>query len=81
MTELKTSLRKSHITTPGLDEIPYEFLKQLPKIPLQDLLQIFNNIWHSANIPNSWKQVTIIPIPKSAKNTKNPTNFPTNSYN
>ena len=35
MTELKTSLRKSHNTTPGLDEIPYEFLKQLPKISLQ----------------------------------------------
>ena len=32
MTELKTSLRKSHNTTPGRDEIPYEFLKQLPNI-------------------------------------------------
>ena len=70
MTELKTSLRKSHNTTPGPDEIPYEFLKQLPKISLQYLLQIFNNIWHSGNIPNSWKQATIILIPKSANNRK-----------
>ena len=56
MTELKTSLRKSHNTTIGPDEIPYEFLKQLPKISLQYLLQIFNNIWHSGNISNSCKQ-------------------------
>ena len=77
MTELKTSLRKSHNTTPGLDEIPYEFLKQLPKISLQYLLLIFNNIWHSRNIPNSWKQAAIIPVPKSAKNTTNPTNYQT----
>ena len=35
MTKLKTSLRKSHNTTPEPDEIPYAFLKQLPKIPLQ----------------------------------------------
>ena len=34
MTEQKTSLRKSHNTTPGPDEIPYEFLKKLPKILL-----------------------------------------------
>ena len=44
MTELKTSLRKSHNTTLRLDEILYEFLKILPKISLQYLLQIFNNI-------------------------------------
>ena len=44
MTELKKSLRKSHNTTPGPDKISYEFLKQLPKISLQYLLQIFNNI-------------------------------------
>ena len=53
MTKLKTSLRKSHNTTLGPDEIIYEFLKQLPKISFQYLLQIFNNIWHSGNIPNS----------------------------
>ena len=50
-------------------------LKQLPKISLQYLLQIFNNIWHSGNIPNSWKQATIIPTPKSAKDITNPTNY------
>ena len=64
MTELKNSL-KYHNTT-GLDEIPYEFLKQLPKISLQYLLQIFN-IWHGGNIP-------IKPIPNSAKHATNPTN-------
>ena len=40
----------------------------------QYLLQIFN-IWHNGNIPNSWKQVTIIPVPKSAKDTTNPMNY------
>ena len=49
--------------------IPYEFLKQLPKISLQYLLQIFNNFWRSG------KQATIIPLPKSVKDTTNPTNY------
>ena len=31
MMELKTTLRKSHNTTPVPDKIPYEFLKQLLK--------------------------------------------------
>ena len=75
MTELKTSLRKSHNTTIWSDEILYEFLKQLPKISLLYFLQIFNNIWLSRNILNSWKQATIIPIPRSAKDTTNPTNY------
>ena len=72
MTELKIFLRKYHNTTPWPDEIPYKFLKQLPKILLQYLLQIFD-IWHRGNIPNSWKQATI--IPKSAKDITNPTNY------
>ena len=73
MTELKTFLRKSHNTTPG----PFHMnsWKKLPKVSLQYLLQIFNKIWHSRNITDSWKQATIIPIPKFAKDTTNPTNY------
>ena len=34
------------------------------------LLDIFNDIWASGEIPESWKEATVIPIPKQAKTQK-----------
>ena len=35
------------------------------------VLDIFNNIWTSGEIPECWKEATVIPIPKPGKDSKN----------
>ena len=65
--ELCDSLKKSHDTATGPDEIHYQLLKHLPRDSLMVLLDIFNDIWASGEIPECWKQATVIPIPKPGK--------------
>ena len=75
LSELKKALNKSRDTATGPDQIHYQFLKQLPETSLKTLLNIFNNIWHSGNFPSTWRESTIIPIPKPNKDLSNPTNY------
>ena len=39
------------------------------------LLCAFNKIWQTGQIPSSWQEATIIPIPKPGKDHSNPTNY------
>ena len=73
--ELNTSIKRAHSTAVGPDKIHYDFLKHLPVKVLKVLLGLFNNIWKSGQIPASWKEATVIPIPKPGKDHKNPTNY------
>ena len=66
---------KSHNTAVGPDEIHYEFLEQLPSCSLDFLLQAFNEVWVSGKFPTSWKQATIIPIPKPGKDNTDSSNY------
>ena len=66
---------KSHNTAVGPYEIHYEFLKQLPSYSLDFLLQAFNEVWVSGKFPTSWKQATLIPIPKPGKDNTDPSNY------
>ena len=66
---------KSHNTAVGPYEIHYEFLKQLPSCSLDFLFQAFNEVWVSGKFPKSWKQATIIPIPKPGKDNTDPSNY------
>ena len=75
LSELTDCIRKSHNTAVGPDEIHYEFLKQLPSCSLDFLLQAFNEVWVSGKFPTSWKQATIIPIPKPGKDNTDPSNY------
>ena len=75
LSELIDSLKRSNNTSVGPDEIHYEFLKQLPDISLLFLLDIYNDIWSSGNVPHLWKQSTVIPIPKPGKDSTDPTNY------
>ena len=68
-------LKKSHDTATGPDEIHYQLLKHLPRDSLMVLLDIFNDIWASGEIPECWKEATVIPIPKPGKDSKNPSNY------
>lgn len=67
MEELSSTLKCCHNTAVGADGIHYEFLKCSPHIVLLLLLEIFNTIWRTGDIPQSWKEAIIIPIPKPGK--------------
>ena len=75
MIELKTAIEKSPNSAIGPDEVHYSFLKQIPQKSLELLLEIYNNLWTGKQFPKSWKQATIIPIPKPGKNTSYPENY------
>ena len=51
-------------TSPGSDDIHYQLLKHLPVSSVLILLEIFKGIWKIGNILRSWKEATVIPIPK-----------------
>ena len=73
--ELKKALKKCHDTAVGCDDIHYQFLKHLPFRSLDSLLRIFNQIWHTNILPDSWKEAIVIPIPKPGKDSTNPANY------
>ena len=73
--ELKKALKKCHDTAVGCDDIHYQYLKHLPFRSLDSLLRIFNQIWHTGILPDSWKEAIVIPIPKPGKNSTNPANY------
>ena len=75
LTELQNSISKSNNSAAGPDEIHYPLLKELPTISLKYLLDIYNNIWMSGNIPTIWKRAITIPILKKQKDPTNPTSY------
>ena len=75
MKEFKKALKKCHDTAVGCDDIHYQFLKHLPFRSLDSLLRIFNQIWHTGILPDSWKEAMVIPIPKPGKDSTNPANY------
>ena len=54
--ELCDALKKSHDIATGPDEIHYQLLKHLPRDSLMVVLDIFNDIWASDEIPECWKE-------------------------
>ena len=73
--ELQKALKKCHDTAVGGDDIHYQFLKHLPLPSLDCLLSIFNNVWKTGILPDSWKEAIVIPIPKPGKDSSNPANY------
>ena len=64
MGELVDSLKKSHDTAVGPDDIHYQILKHLPECTLDTLLNIYNQIWDGGDFPTEWREAIIIPIQK-----------------
>ena len=75
LVELRDSLDKSQDTSAGPDQIHYQLLKHLPQESLQILLDIFNHIFATNKFPDSWREATIIPIPKPGKDHTDPANY------
>ncbi|GFN87052.1 RNA-directed DNA polymerase from mobile element jockey [Plakobranchus ocellatus] len=75
MSELKNSIVKSDESAAGPDGVYYQFLRHLPESCLHILLKIFNNIWTTGTIPPSWREASVVPIPKPGKDPSDPSNF------
>jgi hypothetical protein len=58
----------------GIDGIPNECLRHLPRRPLVDLTHLFNHCLRLSHFPQSWKKAKIITLPKPGKDP----NFPQN---
>ncbi|KAM7315877.1 hypothetical protein ISCGN_005660 [Ixodes scapularis] len=68
MGELLDALAKAKSNTaPGPDHITITALRNLPDEEMRELLDKYNEIWESGQLPDDWKISTVIPIPKSGK--------------
>lgn len=66
--EVKNVVRNiNKVTTPGIDDVSYAFIKRLPDCMLYKLWEMFNISYHSGALPIEWKQGTTCPIPKPGK--------------
>ena len=65
--ELRTALNQCHDSSPGLDDIPYEFLRHMSDTAFNFLLKLYNFIWQSGDFPSTWCVAVVLPIPKPGK--------------
>lgn len=65
--ELHRVLKKKD-SSPGEDDISYTMLYYLPDIAKEYLLNLYNHIYQYGVIPSQWRNIQIVPIPKSSSN-------------
>lgn len=68
LVELENCLKKKD-TAPGVDNITYSMIYNLPGKAKNFLLEIFNLIYQSSHVPQQWRQITVLPILKSSSST------------
>jgi hypothetical protein len=59
----------------GIDDIPNECLRQLPRRPLVHLAHLINNFVRLSRFPKSWKEAKVTSVPKQGKDLKFPQNL------
>ncbi|GFN99325.1 RNA-directed DNA polymerase from mobile element jockey [Plakobranchus ocellatus] len=75
MEELKNSVNKSNESAASPDGVYYQFLRHLPESCLRTLLKLFNNTWTTGDIPPSWREASVVPVPKPGKDPSDPSNY------
>ena len=71
MRELKRAIAKmKRKGSPGPDDIPPAFLKELGPIALGILLEIYNESFQHANCPQIWRTAIVVPLLKNGKSPK-----------
>ena len=69
MAELRKAIKKlKKKKSPGPDGITNEMIMNLGNIALNKLLDIFNLSWRNGDVPQIWKEATMMPILKKGKN-------------
>jgi hypothetical protein len=59
----------------GIDGIPNECLRHLPRRPLVHFTHLFNDCLQLSHFPNPWKKAKVITLPKPRKDPKFPQNL------
>lgn len=72
--ELLYALSDCKGSSPGPDNIHYDFIKKLDETGIDQLLRIMNKIWIERVFPKKWKLSLIVPIPKQGKDFTLPNN-------
>ncbi len=67
MDEFSCALTRGKDSAPGPDQIHNQMLKHLPEEARIFLLRIFNKIWMEHTFPRTWREATVIPIPRKGK--------------
>ena len=75
MFELKRAMSGVRSTSPGKDEICYIMVEKLCPQAQMVLLQFFNMIWETGNIPPAWKHSVVVPILKPGKEKSEATSY------
>ena len=65
--ELEGALKHKSETSAGEDALTYNIIKNLPKKGKTAIVQLFNQIWTTGEVPQSFKTAIVVPIPKSGK--------------
>ncbi|CAL1280129.1 unnamed protein product [Larinioides sclopetarius] len=67
MWELKKAIQKTKNSTPGADNIPANWFKNLDDTSLHKILFMFQQQLDSSVLPKFWKHAIVVPIPKPNK--------------
>lgn len=74
--ELRSALKKLKTKkSPGPDAITNEMLIHLGNAAVNKLLEIFNLSWQEGNVPQVWKEATMIPVYKKGKDRKKASSY------
>ena len=76
LTELQKAIKKlKKKKSPGPDGITNEMIMNLGNSALLKLLDIFNLSWTQGQVPQCWRQATMIPVLKKGKNKRKPQSY------
>ena len=64
ISEIKKVLYSVRDSSPGDDTVAYSMLKNAPPAFLEQLAKLYTRSLKDGRLPSSWKQATIVPIPK-----------------
>ena len=65
--ELESAIESKKNSSPGEDGISYEMIKQAPLSFKNQILNMFNKIWLTGEVPKCFKEAIIVAIPKEGK--------------
>ena len=72
---MKRALAKTGVISPGKDETCYIMMAHLSDTAMGKVLGLYNKVWQEGKLPESWKQVVMVPIRKSGKDLTSPSSY------